>query len=111
MVRILAGAAGRPNGAALMGLMRESGSFDGEGREVKGSARRVHAKSGTLNFVSGLAGYIGAPGAIFAIFAADVARRAAVPMEEREDPPGGGAWNKRARKMQRQLISVWAARL
>ncbi len=111
MVRMLSGAAGRPNGVMLMGLMRESGTFDADGREIKDSPLRVHSKSGTLNFVSALAGYIGADGTVFAIFAADVARRAAVPMEEREDPPGGSAWNKRARKMQRQLISGWAARL
>jgi D-alanyl-D-alanine carboxypeptidase/D-alanyl-D-alanine-endopeptidase (penicillin-binding protein 4) len=94
---------------ALIGLMREKG-VDGEGREAQGAALRVFAKSGTLNFASNLAGYITAPSGralAFAIFAADGPRRAALPLDQREDPEGGAAWNKRARAMQRQMIAAW----
>ena len=37
-----------------------------------------------------------------------MARREAVPMGEREDPPGGGAWVRRAHLLQARLISRWA---
>lgn len=113
MARIMIAARKLPQGRALMGLMRESGISNANGREDKTSAVRVHFKSGTLNFVSGLAGYLRAPaGKIlgFAIFAADNPRRSALPMEAREDPPGGAAWTRRARKMQRLLIADWAKR-
>ena len=79
---------------------------------VKGGATRVHAKSGTLNFVSGLVGFIEPASGrdlAFAIFSADPARRAAVPVSEREDPPGDHGWVGRARGMQRGLLSRWAA--
>ncbi len=69
------------------------------------------AKSGTLNFVSGLAGHIVPPGGrelVFAIFSGDPARRDAVPVAEREDPPGAEGWTRRARRLQGQLISRWA---
>jgi D-alanyl-D-alanine carboxypeptidase/D-alanyl-D-alanine-endopeptidase (penicillin-binding protein 4) len=105
MVRVMLGA----KGSALIGLMREKG-VDGEGREAQGAALRVFAKSGTLNFASNLAGYITAPSGralAFAIFAADSPRRAALPLDQREDPEGGAAWNKRARAMQRQMIAKW----
>jgi D-alanyl-D-alanine carboxypeptidase/D-alanyl-D-alanine-endopeptidase (penicillin-binding protein 4) len=69
------------------------------------------AKTGTLNFVSGLSGYIAAPDGrslVFAIYAADAARRDAVPLAEREQPAGGASWAKRARSLQSRLIEGWA---
>ena len=105
MVRVMLGA----KDSALIGLMREKG-VDGEGREAQSAALRVFAKSGTLNFASNLAGYITAPSGralAFAIFAADSPRRAALPLDQREDPEGGAAWGKRARTMQRQMIAAW----
>lgn len=105
MLRVMLGA----KDSALIGLMRERG-VDSEGREAQGAALRVFAKSGTLNFASNLAGYITAPSGralAFAIFAADSPRRAAVPLDQREDPEGSAAWSKRARAMQRQMIATW----
>ena len=99
------------NGALFPGILREQGLANAEGEEVKEAAIRVQAKSGTLNFVSNLAGYITAPNGrqlAFAILAADPERRAAVPMHEREEPPGGPGWTKRARRLHQQLIRRWA---
>lgn len=76
-----------------------------------GSGTQVNAKTGTLHFVSGLAGYAEVPGdrrLAFAIFAADVPRRSKLRKAERERPEGAAAWNKRARDMQRRLIGRWA---
>ncbi|WP_299031039.1 D-alanyl-D-alanine carboxypeptidase/D-alanyl-D-alanine-endopeptidase [uncultured Sulfitobacter sp.] len=71
---------------------------------------KVDAKTGTLNFVSSLAGYLTGPDGsemAFAIFAADEGIRATLSRAEREGPPGGVAWNRRAKRMQQQLIERW----
>ncbi len=111
MLKVIARAPGLGQGGLLEGLMREVRATGAEGAVEAGV--RVRAKSGTMNFVSGLAGYIGAEGGQplgFAIFSADVPRREAVPVAEREDPSGAGPWVKRARRMQGQMIANWAGR-
>jgi D-alanyl-D-alanine carboxypeptidase/D-alanyl-D-alanine-endopeptidase (penicillin-binding protein 4) len=95
----------------LPGLLREQGLRDANGKEIPNHPTRIAAKTGTLNFVSGLAGYIQPPkgrGLTFAIFSADTRRRDALPMAAREQPEGGAAWTRRARAMQAQLITQWA---
>ena len=75
-----------------------------------GSVPRVSAKSGTMNFVSNLSGYVDAPGGrslAFAIFTADVPRREAVPEWNRESPEGDKAWVRRAHRLQGQLLNRW----
>ncbi|WGH80158.1 D-alanyl-D-alanine carboxypeptidase/D-alanyl-D-alanine endopeptidase [Jannaschia ovalis] len=71
----------------------------------------VRAKTGTLNFVSGLAGYFearsGRPLA-FATFCADTARRDRLSVAERERPQGGRSWARTARGLQSDLIERWA---
>ena len=94
----------------LRPVLRNIGMRDMAGKPVKGSPVQVIGKSGTLNFVSGLVGFIEPPGGqdlCFAIFSADVARRQAVPMDDREDPPGESAWVGRAHLMQARLIAKW----
>lgn len=72
----------------------------------------VLAKTGTLNFVSALAGYIATPkrSLTFAFFSADTERRDAIPPVERERPPGTTNWSRRSRQLQKELIRDWAAR-
>ncbi|HMO07451.1 MAG TPA: D-alanyl-D-alanine carboxypeptidase/D-alanyl-D-alanine-endopeptidase [Paracoccaceae bacterium] len=103
----------RGRGSGLAGILREQGMRDEDGREIKGHPVRVPAKTGTLNFVSGLAGYIRPPGRremAFAVFSADADRRDGLPREAREQPPGGAEWTRRARLMQGRMVSRWAAR-
>ena len=72
----------------------------------------VQAKTGTLNFVSGLAGYFNAASGrplAFAVVAGDLRRRAGLSVGERERPEGGRAWGRRARSLQFDLIERWAA--
>ena len=95
----------------LRPVLRNIGLRDMAGKPVKGSPVQVIGKSGTLNFVSGLVGFIepvGGQDLCFAIFSADVARRQAVPMQDREDPPGDSAWVGRAHLLQARLIARWA---
>ena len=112
MRALVAGDAMAKNGAlGLRAVLRNIGMRDGAGKAIKGHPTKVVGKSGTLNFVSGLAGFIepvGGQDLCFAIFSADAARREAVPMGEREDPPGGDAWVRRAHVLQARLISRWA---
>lgn len=77
---------------------------------IKDHPLSVHAKTGTLNFVSGLAGFVDLPDGtelVFAIFAANLDRRATLTKSERERPPGGREWNRRAKKLQQALIERW----
>ena len=98
--------------AGLRGLMKPIPMRDANGKKIAGSPIRVEAKTGTLNFISTLAGYASAPGGremAFAIFTGDVARRDAVPDSQKERPPGVGAWVKRSKRLQQQLIERWSA--
>lgn len=95
----------------LKPILKEVGMKDDKGNVIEGSKVKVLAKSGTLNFVSALAGHIVPPVGrelVFAIFTGDPERRDAVPVAQREEPEGGHAWTKRARRLQGQLISRWA---
>ncbi|NNF89827.1 MAG: D-alanyl-D-alanine carboxypeptidase [Boseongicola sp.] len=72
---------------------------------------RVRAKTGTLNFVSSLAGFVETRNRrklSFAIFTGDVARRDAIPQAERERPNGAKSWSRRSRQLQKELIRSWA---
>lgn len=92
-------------------LMKDVPLRDAKGKPVKKHAIRVRAKTGTLNFVSALAGYIEAPKGrrlVFAIFAADLPRRGKIKKADKERPKGARAWNKRAKIMQQKLIERWA---
>jgi D-alanyl-D-alanine carboxypeptidase/D-alanyl-D-alanine-endopeptidase (penicillin-binding protein 4) len=97
--------------AGLGGLMKEVKFKGAKGIDQTLLPRRVVGKTGTLNFVSALVGYLTTGSGeerVFAIYSADVARRDAVPNAQKEDPPGLGPWLKRARKLQLQLLASWA---
>lgn len=82
------------------------------GKVNKSHPIKVFAKTGTLNFVSCLAGYMVAPDGTemaFAIFAADQKARAQIKRGDRERPRGARGWNKRAKKLQQKLIERWGA--
>jgi len=112
MVLALVKAQATPTGALLRGILREVAIRDANGKEMKNHPVKVQAKTGTLNFVSGLAGFAKTPGGtdlVFAIFCADPVRRDRLTMAEREQPTGGPAWVRRARVLQGQLLERWAA--
>ena len=99
-----------PNGS-LAHLLKPIALRDANGRVIKGHPIKVHAKTGTLNFVSALAGYVTAPDGTqlaFAMFMADEKRRAGVAKSDREAPQGAKSWNKAAKRLQQVLIERWA---
>lgn len=107
--RALVAAQGVPSGPVLKSVLRDLKMSDDEGGAID-SPVKVIGKTGTLNFVSTLVGYIQPPSGremVFAILSADTARRDRLSVAERERPQGGRAWLKRARRLQGQLISAW----
>ena len=74
----------------------------------------VKAKTGTLNFVSTLAGYVRTKGGrdlAFAIFASDLDAREAGKAQGDESPPGARGWNRRARRLQQDILRHLAFRV
>ena len=111
MVRALVASQGTAAGRGLKPVLRDLGMRDDEGGAIE-SPVAVIGKTGTLNFVSALVGFVQPPSGremAFAIFCADVARRDRLSVAEREQPKGGKAWTRRARKLQGQLIARWGA--
>ena len=108
LVRLLA----RPESvAALRPLLKRDPLRDVLGAASRGDGGRgaplVEAKTGTLNFVSNLAGYArGADGAerAFAVMVADLPRRAVA--EGAELPAGVLTWTERAKRLQRDVVEV-----
>jgi len=99
-----------PNGS-LAHLLKPIPLRDANGRVIKNQPVKVHAKTGTLNFVSNLAGYVTTPDGTqlaFAMFMADEKRRAGVAKSDREAPQGARSWNKAAKRLQQALIERWA---
>lgn len=93
------------NHLKLMKMRKSDGKYDKESPLI------IHAKTGTLNFVSGLSGVVTDKSGhkfVFAAFSNDIERRNALSRAEREKPPGGGTWARRARILQFNLIRRWS---
>jgi D-alanyl-D-alanine carboxypeptidase/D-alanyl-D-alanine-endopeptidase (penicillin-binding protein 4) len=98
--------------AALRPMLKPFRMRGANGNVDEAHPIRVEAKTGTLHFVSALAGYATGPSGrplAFAIFAHDPARRAAIAGSTDDNPPGGAAWNRRAKGLQQALIERWSA--
>lgn len=104
MARLLAGpglAAGLPD------LLKPNPLDEDLGRDPD-QAAQIRAKTGTLNFVSNLAGYLQRPDgsrSAFAILAADPSRQAATAGQEL--PAGVLSWTRAAKRLQRDMLTIW----
>ncbi|MHA6263491.1 D-alanyl-D-alanine carboxypeptidase/D-alanyl-D-alanine endopeptidase [Arenibacterium sp. CAU 1754] len=95
---------------ALRPLLKTIAIRDAKGRLLRDHPIKVNAKTGTLNFVSGLGGFMTAADGTelaFAIFAADTATRSRIKKADRETPQGARSYNSRAKKFQQVLIERW----
>ena len=109
MVRALVGT-GADGG--LRRLMRDIPMRDAEGNLLPDHPVAVEAKTGTLYFVSTLAGFARGPSGrdlAFAIFSGDLDRRATIDTAQETRPPGARDYNGRAKQLQQALIERWAA--
>ncbi len=98
---------------ALIRLMKDIVLVDDNGDALRAPPAVVRAKTGTLDFVSALAGYLVMPGGrrlAFAIFAADPARRVEAQASDEEIPAGTRDWGRQARQVQQRLLQGWALR-
>ncbi len=94
----------------LRPLLKEIPMLDDRGDVLTNPPALVVAKTGTLNFVTTLAGYARTAGGAdlaFAIFAVSPEGRAQALASEEEIPDGARAWNGRARHLQQELLRRW----
>lgn len=106
LAEIMAGPAGA---AGLRGLMKPIPLRNADGKKIP-SDIAIDAKTGTLNFVSNLAGYAQGPqGRVlaFAVLTGDETRRAAT--EGQELPDGVIGWTRRSKGLQQAIIEAWVA--
>jgi D-alanyl-D-alanine carboxypeptidase/D-alanyl-D-alanine-endopeptidase (penicillin-binding protein 4) len=99
-----------PVRAILTPVLRDHTMRDRNGAPMSDHPIAVQAKTGTLNFVSALAGYAtlrDGRAYAFAVMTANLTRRDALTEHERERPPGGSAWAGRSRVLQQALIERW----
>lgn len=109
MVNVMITARRRMDFAALL---KPFPMRDANRKIIENHPVKVHAKTGTLNFVSSLAGYVTAPDGsqlAFATLCADTRRRSGISQADKEAPEGGRAWNRRAKALQQKLIERWGA--
>lgn len=98
-------------GREIAPLMRRITLTDDNGDPLQPQPGTVEAKTGTLNFVSCLAGRLqtGRGGEVaFAIFSAEPERRARAVAAGDEVPDGARGWASRARRLQQVLLQRWA---
>lgn len=97
---------------ALKPILKPIAMRHENGKVNKSHPIKVMAKTGTLYFVSSLAGYMTAPDGTelaFAIFATNDQKRSQINRKSDGRPPGSGSWNKRAKQLQQKLIERWGA--
>jgi D-alanyl-D-alanine carboxypeptidase/D-alanyl-D-alanine-endopeptidase (penicillin-binding protein 4) len=90
--------------------LRRIAMRDSDNKRIENYPIEVRAKTGTLNFVSALAGYVetaGGSDVVFAIFSADLDRRARGKAAGDEVPAGSIEWNRRAKRLQQVLLQRW----
>lgn len=102
----------RADGVApvLRPLMKRIEALDRNGNALNVQGGGIMAKTGTLNFVSCLAGYVQAASGrqmAFAYFGSDLAAREQAKARGDENPAGARGWNRRSRALQQTLLRDW----
>lgn len=91
----------------LMPLLKPVELSDSEGNPVRSGLAQTVAKTGTMNFVSALAGYhrtARGSDLAFAILTTSPHQRAAAAASQEEVPPGARSWSRRARRLQQDIL-------
>ncbi|WP_339949568.1 D-alanyl-D-alanine carboxypeptidase [uncultured Albimonas sp.] len=101
--------AGRVRAGELEPLLKEVNIGPGKGEARLPAGVRASAKTGTMYFVRGLAGYITAASGrrlAFAIFSEDLERRET--LADTGDGAKSRGWLGRARELERRMVRAWA---
>ncbi len=96
--------------STLAPILKDIVLRDAEGRPLSAPPGEVRAKTGTLNFVSTLAGYLTTAGGrtlTFAIFAADLEARERGKAAGDERPNGSITFNTKAKRLQQVILQRW----
>ena len=96
--------------ARLRPILKVNNFVDDKGRKLAQQPGLVVAKTGTLNFVTSLAGYVtGGDGRqyAFAIFGADLEARERGKRAGDEQPAGSISYNRKVKKLQQALLRQW----
>lgn len=94
----------------LRPILRRFDLRDSQGRVDSAHPIEVEAKTGTLYFVSALAGYMTAPDGTelaFSILTANTDLRGGIDSRSDTRPPGARSWNRRSKQLQQKLIERW----
>ncbi len=94
----------------LRPLMKRVDLVDQNRQIIRDAAWQVVAKTGTLNFVSSLAGYIRTADGqdlAFAFFGADLEARERGKSAGGEAPAGASRWNRQAKALQQRILRHW----
>lgn len=94
----------------LRPILRRIVMRDADNNRLEDYPITVRAKTGTLNFVSSLSGYIETSDGddlVFTIFTANLTRREQGKARGDEVPEGSIAWNRRSKRLQYQLLQRW----
>jgi D-alanyl-D-alanine carboxypeptidase/D-alanyl-D-alanine-endopeptidase (penicillin-binding protein 4) len=95
----------------LKPLMPERALRNNQGGPVEHPVAGMLAKTGTLNFVAGLGGYltdVNGKEHVFTIFSADLETREATKDSGMERPRGARSWTGRAVRMRQKMLAHWA---
>ncbi len=92
-------------------ILKDIPLVDNNRQRIANDIASIRAKTGTLNFVSSLAGYMRTSRGrelAFAFFAADIDARERGKLSGSENPPGARSWNTAARSLQNSILRHWA---
>jgi len=99
--------------AALMPLLKAYKTDRHEGPVVSSAPLTTLAKTGTLDFVTSLAGYVAGPNGetrAFAMISADLPRREEAKQIGKEVPVGARTYRAQARLLQRDMLHYWTVK-
>lgn len=100
-----------PTRDVLPQILKKRRLFGNQNKKLNQSEVSIVAKTGTMHFTRGLAGYIIVRGRIrasFAIFSADIEKRQLIGAHQLASPPGSKAWLRRSKAQENQVLSSWA---
>ena len=95
----------------LPSILKPRKIYGSERQNISEAGIAIIAKTGTMHFNRGLAGYItkdGAPCAVFAIFSADIEKKNSIKKHQLSNPPGSKNWLSRAKHLENTILSAWA---